>query len=342
MSDSVFPYPRLQFFLNDGSPAALGTLTFTAAGTSTPLDTFSDEGLSVANPNPITLNSAGRPEVSGTEVNIYGSAALYDVVFKNAAGTTIWTSTDVLGQPGTGVLPSVFAVGDLLYADTTSTLARRAAVASGQVLASAGANLPPVYTPNPTVTSLTATTVTGTTVTGTAVNATTLTVTGLADLSAAGAGQIQFPATQNPSTNVNTLDDYEEGTWTPVLGGTGGTSGQSYASQHGEYVKIGKLVVANGTITFTDKGTLTGDLQIQGLPFTSGASDDGTGYFGDFDGTVASPESSWVASVILSGVTTSLLRNKGTDAATSMGSMDTSDIAADLAFQWTGIYRASA
>ncbi len=31
-----------------------------------------------------------------------------------------------------------------------------------------------------------------------------------------GSGQITFPATQNPSADANTLDDYEEGTWTPV------------------------------------------------------------------------------------------------------------------------------
>lgn len=31
-------------------------------------------------------------------------------------------------------------------------------------------------------------------------------------------GQIVFPATQNASSNANTLDDYEEGTWTPTVG----------------------------------------------------------------------------------------------------------------------------
>ena len=50
---------------------------------------------------------------------------------------------------------------------------------------------------------------------------------------------IKFPATQVPSADANTLDDYEEGTWTPVLGGSGGTSGQTYAAQAGTYTKIG-------------------------------------------------------------------------------------------------------
>jgi hypothetical protein len=82
------------------------------------------------------------------------------------------------------------------------------------------------------------------------------------------AGQVAFPATQNPSSDANTLDDYEEGTWTPVLGGSGGTSGQTYTVQLGEYVKIGKLVRADFNVKFSNAGTITTDLEIQGLPFT--------------------------------------------------------------------------
>ena len=39
---------------------------------------------------------------------------------------------------------------------------------------------------------------------------TSLTVNGLVDISGASGGQIKFPGTQNASSNVNTLDDYEE------------------------------------------------------------------------------------------------------------------------------------
>lgn len=81
-------------------------------------------------------------------------------------------------------------------------------------------------------------------------------------------GNIVFPATQLPSANANTLDDYEEGTWTPVIGGSGGTSGQTYGGQVGHYVKIGKQVHATFNVTLTAKGTITTDVQIQGLPFT--------------------------------------------------------------------------
>lgn len=79
---------------------------------------------------------------------------------------------------------------------------------------------------------------------------------------------IKFPGTQVPSADANTLDDYEEGNWTPVLGGGGGTSGQTYTTQLGRYVKVGKHVFCSFFIELSAKGTITGSLQLQGLPFT--------------------------------------------------------------------------
>jgi len=67
------------------------------------------------------------------------------------------------------------------------------------------------------------------------------------------------------------LDDYEEGTWTPVLGGQGGTSGQSYGNQNGTYTKVGRSVTCCFYVNMTTKGTITGDLHILGLPFTCGS-----------------------------------------------------------------------
>lgn len=82
-------------------------------------------------------------------------------------------------------------------------------------------------------------------------------------------GAIAFPGTQVASAGANTLDDYEEGTWTPTIGGSGGQSGQTYTTQNGRYVKIGQLVLASYHITLSAKGTITTNCQIQGLPFTS-------------------------------------------------------------------------
>jgi predicted secreted protein len=97
------------------------------------------------------------------------------------------------------------------------------------------------------------------------------TVTGVAAFTATPtvAAGIQFPAVQAAQAGANVLDDYEEGVWTPVLGGAGGTSGQTYSSQTGHYVKVGRLVYCWFIVTLTAKGTITGAVQIQGLPFTA-------------------------------------------------------------------------
>ena len=82
-----------------------------------------------------------------------------------------------------------------------------------------------------------------------------------------GAG-ITFPATQSASSDANTLDDYEEGTWTPVINGTSTAGTASYSPQNGKYTKIGRLVFVELYIVWTG-GTGSGDLSIGGLPFTS-------------------------------------------------------------------------
>ena len=97
--------------------------------------------------------------------------------------------------------------------------------------------------------------------------ATTIGVGG-ATPAASGAG-ITFPSTQSASTDANTLDDYEEGTWTPTLFGSGGSAGsQAYTLQVGRYVKIGRYVFLSGYLQINNKGSWTGDVNIGGFPFT--------------------------------------------------------------------------
>lgn len=68
--------------------------------------------------------------------------------------------------------------------------------------------------------------------------------------------------------NMNALG--LSGSWTPVIGGSGGTSGQAYSVQVGRYRKLNRLMVAWFTVTLSTKGTITGNVQIQGLTgFTS-------------------------------------------------------------------------
>ena len=93
--------------------------------------------------------------------------------------------------------------------------------------------------------------------------ATTMGVGG-ATPSTSGSG-ITFPATQSASTNANTLDDYEEGTWTPVITALSGTI-TSFTS-FGQYTKIGQLVVAQFQYNITNNGTGSVAIIINGLPF---------------------------------------------------------------------------
>jgi len=85
--------------------------------------------------------------------------------------------------------------------------------------------------------------------------------------SADGIG-ITFPATQSASSNANTLDDYEEGTWTPTVQFGGGSTGITYSSQVGNYTKIGDTVRIFVYIGLSNKGSSTGSITIQTLPFT--------------------------------------------------------------------------
>lgn len=97
---------------------------------------------------------------------------------------------------------------------------------------------------------------------------TTLAASLLMDLSEPTAGQIKFPTTQNASADPNTLDDYEEGTFTPAVTGTTAAGVGTYSLRAGSYVKIGRLVSFNLLIAWTAH-TGTGNLTITGLPFAS-------------------------------------------------------------------------
>ena len=85
---------------------------------------------------------------------------------------------------------------------------------------------------------------------------------------------ITFPATQVPSADANTLDDYEEGTWTPVIAGNSSAGSYSYSVRAGSYTKVGRIVTAQCTMTgITTNSAGSGCLTITGLPFTSSSSD---------------------------------------------------------------------
>ena len=67
----------------------------------------------------------------------------------------------------------------------------------------------------------------------------------------------------------NTLDDYEEGDWTPTFeSGSGSITVNAYSVQYGKYVKIGKMVYVEGLLRANVTNNSNGTYDIGGLPFT--------------------------------------------------------------------------
>jgi len=88
---------------------------------------------------------------------------------------------------------------------------------------------------------------------------------------------IVFNATQSASSNANTLDDYEEGSWTPT------SSSISFSSATGRYVKIGAQVTLWFQINFPSTSN-SSDARITGLPFNP-VSQNGQGVLGNINNT---------------------------------------------------------
>jgi hypothetical protein len=122
MGLTIAPYPHLQLFNNSGAVLSGGSLHSYAAGTDDDLATYSDEDGTVANANPIALNSAGRPWNGTAEVNVYLLPQAYKFVLKNSAGTTIWTADHIPAVPTletaldiTGTAGEALAIREIAY-----------------------------------------------------------------------------------------------------------------------------------------------------------------------------------------------------------------------------------
>jgi len=109
--------------------------------------------------------------------------------------------------------------------------------------------------------------ISGVTSDGTRITASTTIGVGGATPSTSGSG-ISFPATASASSDANTLDDYEEGTWTPAITGSSTAGTATYTNQVGTYTKIGNRVFIQITVVYTG-GTGSGNFRITGLPFTT-------------------------------------------------------------------------
>lgn len=173
---------------------------------------------------------------TGLKANSDGSAAIQvggtDVITLTSGGAATFVTSPTTVQAGTAAAPSITFSGD------TNT---------------------GIYSPGADTVGLTA----GGTLVGSVGLGTTLALQGATSQSGTG---ITFPVAVNASSNANTLDDYEEGTWTPTIASSSGTI-TTYTSS-GNYIKIGRQVTAQAVITISNVGTASGFANIGGLPFT--------------------------------------------------------------------------
>jgi hypothetical protein len=129
--------------------------------------------------------------------------------------------------------------------------------------------------------------------------------TGVLTVNSAGILQvssgIQFPATQVASANANTLDDYEEGTFTATLvPSTSGTITLDSSNQTGVYTKIGRQVTVRGYLVVQSVSVpVGGEIYLRGLPFTTNGGGGASVSFFD----APSYAGSTLVSVVVSGVT---------------------------------------
>jgi hypothetical protein len=259
-------YAGASGLLQDSANLTFNGTTLTAAGFSGPLN--GTVGATTPNTGAFTTLSA-TGVISGT--NNAAKQAVFSGYseFDAAAGTdlaTIWLGS----QTAHGVLQ--YTTAGHVFIDNTYNST------SGHIKLRVKTGGTPVTVLDVADTGLA---VTGTlSATGTGQVGTTLGV-GAATPSASGAG-ITFPATQSASSDANTLDDYEEGTWTPDLGGT-----TTYASRNGFYVKVGRLVFISMNIQVTLLGTGSSTV-ISGLPFAQSGGGQSTGLSVSIYSSVAS------------------------------------------------------
>ena len=86
-------------------------------------------------------------------------------------------------------------------------------------------------------------------------------------------GNVAFPASQSASGDANTLDDYEEGAFTPTIQDTSFSDSESqvyHGNQIGVYTKVGRVVTCNGYMNINSSSLTGTDIcYLAGFPFTS-------------------------------------------------------------------------
>jgi len=224
---------------------------------------------------------ASKPYQVGTPLRITDTAApstnWIDAIITSYSGTTLVVDAVAYAGSGTKTAWSINIGGGGTSYTGTLPIAQGGTGATTQ--AAARTNLGLGTGDSVEFAAITATTFTSTgiddnaTSTALTIDSSGAALLGTTSAGSAGAGDlvVNGGVYLGGTGSANKLDDYEEGTWTPVLQfGVGQHStGITYSNRHGFYTKVGRMVHITGTITLTSKGTLTGVATINGLPFTA-------------------------------------------------------------------------
>lgn len=254
MVATISPDPRLQFFASDGSFLVGGKLYTYAAGTTTPLATYTSSSGGTANTNPVILNSRG-------ETSVWLGSSQYKFVLKDANDVEIWTQdnlqagANVDGSNATGTWP-ISITGNAATA-TTATTATYATTAGS-------------VTPGNAVTSITGAGLYGFTLPGGPITSSgTLTVTPPVPSTAGNVltsnGSVWVSQALGGTSNIQLVFMGSSTTWTAPAGVTrviasvvaGGGGGANGGFGSGQFASGGAGGSSSGYYTVTPGTTYT-------------------------------------------------------------------------------------
>ena len=236
-----------------GAVTMASTLDVTTVATAA---TFEPDGDTAAGDN------AAIGYTSGEGLILTGQGSTSDVTLKNDADGTVFTvptGTDDILFPDSA--KAMWGAGSdmLLYHDGSNSYITNAVGALKIATETSGIALTIGHTTSETTV------------------ADNLTVTGTATITG---GQVVFPATNVATTNANTLDDYQEGTWTPAYASSGATITNG-STNGGHYIKIGRQCFFQGSVGTGGSmsgGTAANAVTVS-LPFTAAGHQSGeSGY----------------------------------------------------------------
>lgn len=245
-----------------------GSFNLVSAAATLPLTIFNGTGSQHTTAFSFSNTSAARtvtfPDASftiaGTSLALSGTGAALTasnggIIYSNASSMAVLSGTATAGQlltsgasttPAwtTSTYPLTNAVNTLLYASSANTMAALATANSSVLITSSG-GVPSLSTTLPS-----------------GIAATNMSLT-TPTLGAATATSINFGG--------NSLSNYVSSTsFTPIITIGGSSTGITYSTQVGEYMRIGSLVHFTISLALTSIGGLTGTVVVTGLPLTAG------------------------------------------------------------------------